>query len=178
MIMIDLVKFLISNCWYSGAGGSLPDDGVIIYGAYTNALDEDDNGPIVLPPSSKWTLCRTLSLSGYKVGGVRIWFSPGCNNLVEIRMHWNKSTWLPDMMSYSDHYSGDDVVYRIPVKKVISDNDQVDVFFRNLDYTAHTVDVKFDMIGDKQWKEKTPADILAQHGIGNLTDARLAEVTE
>jgi hypothetical protein len=47
----------------------------------------------------------------------------------------------------------------------------VDIFFRNFDVDSHRVDVKFEMIGEREWKERTPQDIIADEGYGNLEDA-------
>lgn len=151
--------------FHAGWGGSLPDTGGVNYNLYLNSLD---SGVIVLPPTKEWSWARSKYLSGYKVKGIRIWFSAGCKNLVQIRLHYNHSPWLPDLPSYSDYYIGDDKLIWIPTNRIIDNNDQVDIYFQNFDIECHKVDIKFDTIGEKEWESQTPQDRLAKKGKGNV----------
>jgi hypothetical protein len=97
---------------------------------------------------TKWSNMRRISMSGYKVRGVRFYFPPGCKNNVKIKLTWNGNTWIPQE-NYSDPVQGDDKIIYIPTNKVIGSNDYVNVWYRNLDASTHRIDIQFDIINQK-----------------------------
>lgn len=150
--------------FYSGYSGALP-DGDVDYAFFSGSDTAGDS--LDLPPTTDWSMAKSISLMGWKVHGVRLWFSQGCQNKVLIRIHYNGTSWLPEA-PYSDYYVGDDLLLYIPVDRVISDNDKVDVYFWNQDQSNHLVEVKFDMIREREWEEKTPLDLMVAAGRGNM----------
>lgn len=149
---------------FAGSGGSLP-DGDVDYAFYGGS--DTINDSFVLPPTDQWTQFKTIDLSGWKIHGVRLWFSQGCRNKVQIRIHYNGSPWLPES-PYSDYYVGDDLLLYIPVDRVISDNDKVDVYYWNKDRSDHLIEVKFDMVREREWETRTPLDVMVESGRGNM----------
>jgi len=94
---------------------------------------------------TKWSKVRRIPISGYKVKGVRIYFPPGCRNSVKIKLDYNGDSWIPQD-NYSDPIQGDGRFIYIPTNKVVGSNDCVDVWYRNLDSSAHRVDIQFDIL--------------------------------
>jgi len=94
---------------------------------------------------TKWSEIRRVSISGYKLKGVRFYFPPGCKNLVKIKLTYNGDSWIPQS-NYSDPIQGDGKIIYIPTNMVIGRNNYIQVWYRNLDASTHRVDIQFDIL--------------------------------
>lgn len=118
-------------------------------GEEDNVKDLDRPGPFELKANiTKWSNMRHISLSGYKMKGMRFYFPPGCRNFVKIKLTYNGDSWIPQE-NYSDPIQGDGRIIYIPTNRVTGVNDYVDVWYRNLDTSPHRIDIQFDFINKK-----------------------------
>jgi hypothetical protein len=97
---------------------------------------------------TKWSLIRVIKLKGYKIKGVKIYFPPGCRNYVKIKLMYNGNSWIPEE-NYSDPIQGDGRIIYIPANRVISPNDYIEVWYRNLDVSPHRLDIQLDIHNDR-----------------------------
>lgn len=96
---------------------------------------------------TQWSKIRRITLSGYKIHGVKFYFPPGCRNRVKLKLTYNGDSWIP-IDNYSDPIQGDGRIIDIVTNKVIGKNDFIEVWYRNLDSSSHRVDIQFDIINE------------------------------
>jgi hypothetical protein len=106
-------------------------------------------GPFdLLARITKWSKIRVIKLKGYKIKAVKIFFPPGCRNYVKVKLTYNGDSWIPQE-NYSDPIQGDGRIVYIPVNRIIGTNDYIEVWYRNLDYSPHRLDVQLDIHNDR-----------------------------
>ena len=124
--------------------------------------------PLVCQPKkTDWT--DGVSFTVNKTGNPRlktfgIYFSPGCNGYVEVRLVRKSGGILAPTESGGSGYVGDDVRYPIYLNKKLIPGDTLVVQYKNSDTSSHTViptlEVEYDVIeGPSKIGAPTPEDI-------------------